>query len=364
MLYNTEYPKSTQQGIYMENGSGGMLSDLTFVGGSFGAYFGNQQFTTSGLVFSGAKTAVQVHWDWAWTMQDFVIESCESGLVVVGGAGGGDYSTGQGVGSLMLIDSIIANTPNGIVTSLHAENSTSFLLQNVGFFNVKTAITDSSKKTTLLKGGNEVYVDSWGFGRITDKDGKGTFANGKAIPAMNRTQELTGSAYDKMKPNLFTRRRPKYYNVPASKVMNVRKLGAAGDGKTDDTAVLNSILSGAANTSSIVYFPFGVYLVKDTIRVPMGSRIIGQAWSQIMGTGSVFSKESDPQPVVQVGRPQDRPGIIEIQDMMFTVSGATAGAVLVEWNAKESSKGSVGMWGKYFVSRCICPDFFFSVSCT
>ncbi|NAW01272.1 glycosyl hydrolase family 28-related protein, partial [Salmonella sp. hn-h4] len=90
--------------------------------------------------------------------------------------------------------------------------------------------------------------------------------------------------YDKMKPSLFTRRRPKYYDVPANKVMNVRALGAKGDGKTDDTAVLNSILSGAANTSSVVYFPFGVYIVKDTLRVPMGSRIIGQVWSQIMGT--------------------------------------------------------------------------------
>lgn len=49
------------------------------------AYFGNQQFTTSNLVFVRANTAAQVHWDWAWTMQDFVIESCNTGLTVVGG---------------------------------------------------------------------------------------------------------------------------------------------------------------------------------------------------------------------------------------------------------------------------------------
>ncbi|RKL15954.1 hypothetical protein BFJ63_vAg16414 [Fusarium oxysporum f. sp. narcissi] len=35
-------PKTTQQGIYMENGSGGFLSDLWFVGGKFGVYMGNQ----------------------------------------------------------------------------------------------------------------------------------------------------------------------------------------------------------------------------------------------------------------------------------------------------------------------------------
>lgn len=51
----------------------------------YSAYLGNQQFTTSQLVFVNCKTAVQVHWDWAWTMQDVVIESCGSGIVVTGG---------------------------------------------------------------------------------------------------------------------------------------------------------------------------------------------------------------------------------------------------------------------------------------
>lgn len=36
MLYNSDVPSNTQQGIYMENGSGGFLADLTFVGGNFG----------------------------------------------------------------------------------------------------------------------------------------------------------------------------------------------------------------------------------------------------------------------------------------------------------------------------------------
>ncbi|RMJ21385.1 hypothetical protein PHISP_07749, partial [Aspergillus sp. HF37] len=36
MLYNSDVPDNTQQGIYMENGSGGFLADLTFVSGNFG----------------------------------------------------------------------------------------------------------------------------------------------------------------------------------------------------------------------------------------------------------------------------------------------------------------------------------------
>ncbi|TLD13844.1 uncharacterized protein PgNI_03443 [Pyricularia grisea] len=35
-MYNSEVPHSTQQGIDMDNGSGGFLTDLTFFGGNFG----------------------------------------------------------------------------------------------------------------------------------------------------------------------------------------------------------------------------------------------------------------------------------------------------------------------------------------
>lgn len=49
------------------------------------AYLGNQQFTTSHLVFVNCNTALQIHWDWAWTMQDVVVESCGTGVIIVGG---------------------------------------------------------------------------------------------------------------------------------------------------------------------------------------------------------------------------------------------------------------------------------------
>jgi hypothetical protein len=33
------------------------------------AFLGNQQFTSRNLVFNGCGTALQISWDWAWTMQ-------------------------------------------------------------------------------------------------------------------------------------------------------------------------------------------------------------------------------------------------------------------------------------------------------
>ncbi|KAH7329285.1 LysM domain protein [Stachybotrys elegans] len=352
MLYNTEVPHNTQQGIYMENGSGGFLSDLTFIGGNFGAYFGNQQFTTSGLLFVNSKTAVQVHWDWAWTMHGYIIEGCQVGIAIVNGVATGEGNTGQGVGSLILVDSLIANTPVGITTSPITKDSTSFLAQNVGFFNVRTAIQsqDAAGKNvkTVVQGGNEIILKSWGFGKVSDTASTGsaskeTFVGGSNVPAPERSTSLLGDAYDGMEKSYFTRRRPKYYDIPESRIMDVKALGAKGDGRTDDTAVLNGILEGAANTSSIVYFPYGSYIVRDTLRVPSGSRIIGQAWPSLVARGPNFQDEENPRPLIQVGRPGDQ-GIVEIQSMMLTHSGPTAGAVMIEWNIEESSTGSAGLW--------------------
>ncbi|RPA79578.1 pectin lyase-like protein [Ascobolus immersus RN42] len=327
---------TTQQGIYMENGSGGFLSDLIFVGGNFGAYFGNQQFTTSHLVFVNCNNALQVHWDWAWTMVDIIIE----------GLAGGPASSGQPVGSLIIMDSLIANTPVGIKTSLLAENSTALLVQNTGFYNVERAIIDVVSSTTLVNGGNEVLVENWGFGfAVTEgKDASSAFMNGVNIPVMNRTESLLAplGAGD-FNRNFFTRRRPTYYDIGRSEVLDVKSYGAKGDGVTDDTAVLNSCFQLAGNLSAIVYIPHGVYIIKDTLKIPVGSRVIGQAWSQIMATGAKFESEASPHVAVQVGQEGDV-GIIEIQDLMFTVRGKTSGAVIVEWNVHESTQGSAGMW--------------------
>jgi len=128
--------------------------------------------------------------------------------------------------------------------------------------------------------------------------------------------------------------------------MDVKAYGAQGAGSTDDTAALNHMLDMAANISAIVYFPFGVYIITDTLNVPVGSRIIGQAWPQIIATGSAFADIMNRHVAVQV-RDSGSIGSVEIQCMLFTVKGPTAGAVLMEWNVHELTQGSAGLWGKF-----------------
>lgn len=110
-------------------------------------------------------------------------------------------------------------------------------------------------------------------------------------------------------------------------------------------SALDTVLAAAANMSSIVFIPFRVYVITDTVKLPVGSRIIGQAWSQIMARGADFEDQTAPRVAVQVGNAGDS-GVVEIQDIMFIVSGATAGAILLKWNVYESIQGSAGMWGK------------------
>jgi hypothetical protein len=95
----------------------------------------------------------------------------------------------------------------------------------------------------------------------------------------------------------------------------------------------------SSNVGSPIFFPAGIYLVKGTVYVPVGSIILGEGWSQIMGTGSYFEDALNPKVMAQVGAPGDL-GIIQISDMLFTVKGPTAGAILMQWNVHETTQGS------------------------
>lgn len=306
---------------------------------------GNQQYTSSGMYFSKAETALQIHWDWGWTMQNIVIDQCGTGVTITGGAGG-PFSTGQGVGSMILADMLVSNTNLAVKTSLFADNLTAFLLMNSRFTNVATIVRDDATSTTLLAGSASVKtVESWAFGRVTDSNGNTSFVNAQDILSMARPPSLVLPSSSGTPQNFFyTRRRPAYSDLGNSQLLDVKALGAKGDSISDDTAILNHILDVAANISAVVYFPFGVYMVSDTIRVPVGSRIIGNIWPQIMGYGAKFANELAPRAVVRVGD-EGSVGSVEIQNMMFTVRGATAGAVLLEWNVHESTQGSAGLWG-------------------
>ncbi|EHK44605.1 uncharacterized protein TrAtP1_009155 [Trichoderma atroviride] len=67
-------------GIFMEDSSGGFLTDITFISGKFGAQFESQQFPMRNLTFHNAQTAIRQGFDWGWTYAGITINNCFVGL--------------------------------------------------------------------------------------------------------------------------------------------------------------------------------------------------------------------------------------------------------------------------------------------
>ncbi len=60
--------------------------------------------------------------------------------------------------------------------------------------------------------------------------------------------------------------------------LNIRDFGAAGDGRTDDTAALTAAMDAAAKENGTVYFPAGNYRIRP-VRVPGHITLLGNsAW--------------------------------------------------------------------------------------
>ena len=61
-------------------------------------------------------------------------------------------------------------------------------------------------------------------------------------------------------------------------VFNVRKFGAKGDGKTPDTAAIQTALDAAGEVNGTVWFPAGIYLSHDLKVPPHVTLMADPAW--------------------------------------------------------------------------------------
>ncbi|KAF4951438.1 hypothetical protein FSARC_12921 [Fusarium sarcochroum] len=346
-------PETTQQGIYIENGSGGFLSNILFLGGKYGVYMGNQQLTARDLWFRDVQeAAIQLRWTWGYTLQNINFKNVKTGINIMGD---GEKTTEvQGVGSLVVTDVQGEAMDVFISSTLSTDNPTSLIVQNALMNDVDVFVQDEGNNKVLLAGDGDkeeiLPIKSWGFGKVIGTSGNTTFVNGGEIAAPNRTSLLTQPGLSHTIRDIeyyFTRQRPRYIDLGGCDLIDVKAWGAKGDGKTDDTIALNRAFKAASDMSAVAYIPHGVYIIKDTVTIPVGSRVIGQTWPQLMGTGAKFENMTKPRPVVRVGVPGNT-GVAEIQSVIFTVRGPTAGAVLLEWNVRESFQGSAGLWDSHF----------------
>lgn len=130
-------------------------------------------------------------------------------------------------------------------------------------------------------------------------------------------------------------------DLPDDQFVSMHMYGAKGDGIADDTAAMQAVLD--RHIGAVIYVPYGVYVLHDTLHIPVGTRLVGQAQPTLLGTGSAFQDAQTPRPVIRVGHPGER-GSVEISDVIFSTRGHCPGAIVVEWNVQEETQGSVAMF--------------------
>ncbi|KAH8666364.1 pectate lyase superfamily protein-domain-containing protein [Xylariales sp. PMI_506] len=324
----------THIGLFVESGSGGFMSDLVFNGGSIGADFGNQQYTTRNLTFNNCVTAINQLWNWGWTYIGLSINNCGTGIDMTNGG-----STSQEVGSITVIDSTFANTEVGISTAYSSSSSPAaaggIVLENVNLDNVPVMVQGASG-TALTGSTGALTVAGWSEGHTYLPTGPQT-VQGITTPNTRPSVLLDGSNY-------YTRSKPQYETLDASSIVSVRTAGAVGDGTTDDTAAIQSAINSAAASGSLVYIDYGLYKITSPILIPPGSKITGESYPVLMAAAGTYWSDVDvPQPFIQVGSTSGEAGSVELSNFIVSTLGSAPGAVLIEWNL--ASSGTIGgMW--------------------
>lgn len=324
----------TNESVLIANltGSAGFAGDLVFNGGKIGAALGNQQFTMRNLTFNNAVTAISHFWNWGWTYQGISINNCQLGIDI--STGGSDQ---QSVGSITLFDSSITNTLVAIKSarsdSSAPQTAGSIILENVALDNVGVVV-EGPNSTVLAGTSGSSVIAAWGQGNQYTPAGPTKFAS-DLTPVSRPAGLLEGSKY-------YQRSKPQYESLSASSFSSVRDGGAKGDGTTDDTAALQSVINSAAGSGNVVYIDAGVYKVTSTLMIPANSKIVGEAYPVIMSSGDFFNNMDAPKPVIQVGQAGDQ-GQVELSDLILSTQGPQAGAILIEWNIASSSEPA-GLW--------------------
>ena len=193
-------------------------------------------------------------------------------------------ASSQSVAAVVMLDSTISNTPIGIKTA-HSANSLpvssgSLVLENVVFNNVRAAV-ERIDGTTLLAGSTgSQTVAAWAQGHRYNPNGYTTNPDGHVIyPHPRPSSLLTGNKF-------YQRSKPQYKALPTSSFLSVRSYGAVGNGLSDDTTAVQRAINAAAAAGQVCFFDGGNYIITSTLTIPPGSKIIGEAYSVILSSGS------------------------------------------------------------------------------
>lgn len=306
---------------------------------------GAQQFTAIRMTFNKCNTAVQLIWDWGWLWKTLHIFDCKIGMRLVS-----EDSTGN-IGSISVLDSVFRNLDKGVVvdqvSSDPGTGTTGLVFHTVVFDNVAKAVVDLND-TLLWDGKNaaDSVNTKWFMGPGYDEDGNRKWDKRLYDYPVGLTPLLHGNDREMGAQLLYTTvERKAYQDKSVGDFIHLKDF-ATGDGKTDDTTGVQKAFDSAGD--KIIFADAGIYMLTDTVTIPEGTRIMGEAWTQFAATGDKFGNADKPIPMLRVGSPDNSGKTVEMQDLIFTSKGPTPGAILVEWNmAPNKDLAHSAMWGEF-----------------
>lgn len=312
---------SGHSGVRLGRGSTLGLSDLRVERGQNGIWHdGHQQAAYKNIHFFQNKVGMLISGGDTLTIMGSVFDSCATGVRNTGGSPW-----------IALIDSESINSGVPFVTT----GRPSFLIENLKMDH-DSDIAQVSGETVL---GPRRHVDTFTYANTVGRNP----TYGPTTSVNKRPAALAPGGKYPVVPA------PNYANKTVADFVNVKDPSqngghtVLGDHSRDESDALNRILLHAAQHNKIAYFPFGNYRVDSTLFIPPGSRIVGEAWATISGSGGFFQDENHPKPVVSVGR-EGEIGVAQIQDMRFTVSDVLPGAIVLHFNMAGEDPGDVALW--------------------
>ena len=340
LVFNMPSYSSGHTGITMpEGGSGTMMGDLTFNGGVVGINLNNQQYEIKTATFSGCTTGIYIAHCYSCLFFDITFEYNNIGIDM-------SFRHDQ---SVVLLDSSASNVGTVINTLAEQTGNSSLIVENF--------LAGSGLRSVVTASGASILSDSvsgtWVYGNSYIPGGPNTGSHqiGTSYATPRSTSLLLNGKYFTMQP-------PTYQDYDVSQFINVKQVASYsvhGDGITDDTNNLNTIITMYAGCK-ILFFPHGTYIVTSTLFFPAGSRVVGEAWSTISATGSNFYNPNSPTVMIKVGGSGDK-GVAQFSDMLFTVADVLQGCTLLEVNIAGNSPGDVGFWNTHFriggLSHCL-----------
>ncbi|GAB7348947.1 hypothetical protein MBLNU459_g7631t2 [Dothideomycetes sp. NU459] len=200
-------------------------------------------------------------------------------------------STGQGAGSLSILDSHFNCVPYAITVSAEGPQPN---------LNLDNLLVEDSDAIVLVDGGETIFpgssgqitVEPWGMGgAYLNGGGDRQVLSGYIDPTPTKPQILLDD-----NGRYFDQPKPLYTSSAGGSIIVATAHGVSNDMTGDQSSAINSLLAG--NIGSVIFFPAGIYLVKNTVFVPKGSIIVGEGWSQIMASGSYFENVASPKVMV------------------------------------------------------------------